>query len=274
MEMTFNQYIQNPLGKENAVFSNRNMYKELYINKLDKLLVREAGKTTYKIYMDKGSNKYYVYFKIPSETLKDFYYDIVIEFYSENKASLLSRSLTDYKVKFYSNDPSFVFTFAFAFNKQNLIVDDLKSKLPSKCLKERAVEKNPKSLVGYVKTIYFAYLLMNRYNLFNKITYEVTGFKYMKSGLLDQIMDAQKKIDLRIEGEEELKKKERIEKAKRHPSRTTGMMNHSNNKEPSSSYIKDTPITKVAKAVGISKSMKATTRTHTVRSTRRTRKTF
>ena len=44
MEMTYDQYIQNPMGTANAVMSNRNMYRELYMNKLAKIMVREMGK--------------------------------------------------------------------------------------------------------------------------------------------------------------------------------------------------------------------------------------
>ena len=47
MDMTFDDYIQNPMGRENAVISNRNMYRDLYKAKLDKILVRENGKIEY-----------------------------------------------------------------------------------------------------------------------------------------------------------------------------------------------------------------------------------
>ena len=36
MDMTFHDYIQNPMGRENAVISNRVMYRNLYQEKLDK----------------------------------------------------------------------------------------------------------------------------------------------------------------------------------------------------------------------------------------------
>ena len=72
MEMSYDQYIQNPMGVANAVISNRNMYRELYMTKLDKLLVREMGKIHYTLY--KSKSKYYVYIKIPSEVIEQFYY--------------------------------------------------------------------------------------------------------------------------------------------------------------------------------------------------------
>ncbi len=48
MKMTFDQYINNPMGIKNAVFSAREMYKELYTKKLNVILVREVGKVLYK----------------------------------------------------------------------------------------------------------------------------------------------------------------------------------------------------------------------------------
>ena len=38
MEMSFQQYIDNPLGKRNAVFSQRDLFKNLYTEKFDKLM--------------------------------------------------------------------------------------------------------------------------------------------------------------------------------------------------------------------------------------------
>ena len=39
MEMTFDQYIQNPMGVANSVMSNREMYRNMYMMKLDSIMV-------------------------------------------------------------------------------------------------------------------------------------------------------------------------------------------------------------------------------------------
>lgn len=166
MKMTYDQYIQNPMGIANAVFSNRDMYRELYMNKLDKILVREMGKIDYTLY--KSKNKYYVYIKIPSEVIEKFYYDVVIEFSEPEDKSLMDSTLKNYNVKFYSNDPSFVYTFAHAFIKNKLFIEELKDVMSPEAIKKVAVEKNPSNQVGYVKSIYFAYLILKRENVFNK----------------------------------------------------------------------------------------------------------
>ena len=97
MEMTYDQYIQNPMGIANAVISNRGVYRELYRVRLDKILVRELGKIDYTLY--KSKNKYYVHIKIPSEVIEKFYYDVVIEFSEPKNKSLIDATLKNYNVK-------------------------------------------------------------------------------------------------------------------------------------------------------------------------------
>lgn len=166
MEMTYDQYIQNPMGVANAVISNRNMYRSLYMTKLDKILVREMGKIDYTLY--KSGKKYYVYIKIPSEVIEKFYYDVVIEFSEPKDKSLIDTTLKNYNVRFYSNDPSFVYTFAHAFIKNKMFIDELKPVMSKEAIQKVAVEKNPSNQVGYVKSLYFAYLYLRRENVFNK----------------------------------------------------------------------------------------------------------
>ena len=166
MEMTYDQYIQNPMGIANAVISNRNMYRELYMSKLDKILVRELGHIDYTLY--KSKNKYYAHIKIPSEVIEKFYYDVVVEFIPPKDKKLMDSSLSHYTVKFYSNDPSFVFTFAHAFIKNDMFIKELKDVMSKEAIKKVAQEKNPSNQVGYVKSLYFAYLIFKKENIFDK----------------------------------------------------------------------------------------------------------
>ena len=208
MPMTFDEYIQNPMGKKNAVYSNREIYRTMYKEKLDKILLRENGTIKYSLYVDKRKDTYYCHLKIPSEVIEKFYYDVVIMMYPDGSMSAL-KSLEKYNVKFYSNDPSFVFTFAHAMKVNDMFIDDLKSKMSKKALRTEAKEKNPQNEVGYVKSIFFAYLTMRRYGLFNKIKYE-TAPAYSKVFILPEIDDADKKIQARQNAvNERNKKKER-----------------------------------------------------------------
>ena len=191
MEITFNDYIQNPMGKDNAVISNRSMYARMYQTKLDKILVREAGKIDIKAF--KSKSKYICYIKIPSEIVPKFYYDTVIEFNPPEGISL-DGSLKNYNVKFYSNDPSFVYTFAHAFIENDIFIKWLTDKMSKEAVKKVAVQKNPQNQVGYVKSLYFAYLIMNKRGYFSKTRYTDP---YTQESLKKEIEDADKKLQER-----------------------------------------------------------------------------
>ena len=206
--MTYDQYIQNPMGVKNAVISNREMYRTMYTDKLNKILVRESGKVVYYLY--KSNKKYYAYIKVPSEVVPKFYYDVIIEFSEpDGGAKISDRTLRNYNVRFYSNDPSFVFTFAHAFIKNKIFLDTYKDKMSQLAIEQNPDEKNPTNQVGYVKSLYFAYLIMNQRGLFNKILYVE---KYSERNLKSMVMNADEKISRRQEEGENLRKKNRKNK--------------------------------------------------------------
>ena len=196
--MTFDEYINNPMGQKSAVISNREMYRKMYTDKFNKVMVREVGKIDYHLY--KGKSKYYCYLRVPSEVVPNFYYDVVIEF-SEPKGmkKITDASLTKYDVKFFSNDPSFNYTFAHAFKKNKLTIKDLESKMSKEALMKPAREKNPQDTIGYVKTLYFAYIVMNEKGLFVPSLYHNNGKKYNKKFLLQKISNTEDKLQERSE---------------------------------------------------------------------------
>ena len=205
MKMTYDQYIVNPMGIKNSVYSNRELYRNMYKEKLNKVLLREVGRVKYKLYKSKKSDEYLIYMKVPSEVIKDFYYDVLVKFYSDDKANLSSRTLKDYKVKFFSNDPSFVFTFAHAMVKNDMFLTELKSKMSKEALSELGKTRNPKDEIGYVKSLYFCYLIMKDYNLFEKIKYENEETLDIKK-ILSEVEHSDKKIADRQEAQDKLTK--------------------------------------------------------------------
>lgn len=213
MKMTYDQYIANPMGIKNAVFSNKEMYRNLYVEKLDKILLREVGKVKYTLLTD--DTDFYIYMKVPSEIVPEFYYDTVIQFYTDDPKIKAERNLKNYYVKFYSNDPSFVFTFAHAMLTNQMFIKDLVPRMSKQAIQKVATEKNPNNQVGYVKSIYFTYLLSKNYGLFNKILFKSEGEKYSRKKILSMVMHADEKVQLRIEAGNDIAKKKRTEKEKK-----------------------------------------------------------
>lgn len=205
MDITFDDYIKNPMGKGAANNANKDMYKQFYSSELDKLLLKEGGKISYNLYINR--DMYYIHFRIPDAKLDKFYYDVVIEFYTKDNALKVTRDLNKYCVNFFSNDPSFTFTWCYAFNKEDLIIDDLKSKCSRLALTKAPDIRNPNYEVGYNKFLYYAYLLIRLYGLFDKTKFETVAKPY--STLKAAIVNAQDIPQLRKDEAEKQKKRDK-----------------------------------------------------------------
>ena len=210
MNMTFDQYIANPIGKPNAILSNavRETIRIDYTNRFNNILLRESGKIIFYLYKTKN-NQFYAHIKIPSEVVSNFYYDTVIKFTASANVKDSGRSLDLYSVQFYSNDPAFVFTYAHTFMTNGLFIKELIPKMSKLAVKEKAREKNPLDINGYVKSIYFAYLFMKQRGLFHTIQF-ATAEDFTIDKLLSRIEDADTKIRKREEEGLKVSKKKKI----------------------------------------------------------------
>lgn len=214
MEMTFGDYIKNPMGKNNAVLNAtaREAMRTNYLNKFNALMVREHGVFKYTLFKDESNNAFYAWIKIPSETIKGFYYDTVIKFFTNEDVKEAGQNLLKYNIKFYSNDPSFVYTYAYVFSHNGLLIDELRGKMSSKALNTAAKEKNPYNQVGYVKSIYFAYLFFNNRGLFSTAKFSAEAIDIDLNYLNKNITNADRMVEMREEVQKKLdkdKKKER-----------------------------------------------------------------
>lgn len=249
MKFIFDKYIDNPSGTA-SVITNRNMYKQMYQQKFDTVLMRENGNIKFELYVGNDNvDSHYIYLKIPSEVVPNFYYDVVIQLYTTDNKQKNNMSLRSYFVKFYSNDPAFVYTFAHSFIKNKLFIQDLEPKMSKEAIKNVARIKNPKDEVWYVKSLYFAYLAMEKYSLFNRVKFNVNTQKYDKKKLLNKIMQAESKIALRKSEEakiKEEKQKEVINKNKQH--KNTGTLLNNN--------MKISTVSKVTKTSKVSNTTK------------------
>ena len=161
--MLMKDFLNNPLGK----FSTAGARRSDIIFNLEyrfKMILGVVGnKINYKVLKDNESN-YYFYFKIPSEKYLGFFYDVVIKFF-KNESSR-NNLLSTYSVNVFSNSPNFLFTYAYVYNNENIIIDFLKTKVSSKALNEPPKIKNPKEEFGFEKSIYFAFLYIKWNELF------------------------------------------------------------------------------------------------------------
>ena len=162
LKLTFEEYIKSPAGKGASMNPARDSTEAFYQTKYDALVARD-GLVKYKIY--KTPTAYYIHFLIPSNSTKGFTYDTVVELRQPEEGT---GAIKNYHVRFYSNDPDFNFTHAHAYLTHGLIIPEFQGKLSILVKSMKAHTRNPDNTVGYVQSIYFAYLTMKKNNLFDK----------------------------------------------------------------------------------------------------------
>lgn len=193
MKITLENYIKNPSGGRAHVAQQNEIAKAQYQDKFDKMMLRVAGHISYVLYKTRNGKRYVLYIRIPSETDKGLYYDVVLDFYTDDDVAVRTTNLKDYYVRFFANDPNFMFTYANVFYKDNLLVNELKTKFKPIVYKQKPGVTNPNKIVGYVKSIYFAYLFYKSRGLDNKIMWQ-DALPFRPTELSKLVMSGEQKL--------------------------------------------------------------------------------
>jgi len=189
--ITMNRLLQNPTGPYSAYFARR----DLTINDLTRRflsLIKKHGDFKHEIFKDKDD--FYFYFKVPSETQEKLFYDVVLQFYPAVESAKSDFTLNNYGVKMFSNAPNFLFTYAYTYNKDDLLIDFLKKKISDKALDEPPNVRNPIQSYGFEKSVYFSLLFLknSRYNIKSVIMSKAK--KINKSDLLKAVDSTDEKL--------------------------------------------------------------------------------
>lgn len=161
--MNIQQYLENPMGKGDASVMNRKLIKDsmtmkfhTYFDKKGKLIKIHSYVTV--------NGEYYIHLVLPTETERDNTYDVVFHFYDPEKKFLSSKSIRDYEVQMFSNDPSFGYTFAYVYNKNGMMIEPLATKIGRDFLTRPPVVRNRFETVNYNKYIFYGalYLMENQ----------------------------------------------------------------------------------------------------------------
>ena len=157
--MSISQMVSNPTGKYSAFVASRARIKA----QLDTIFIqnlRKYRKQFYAVpYVDEITKNIIFYVAVPSEefAINRIRWDCVVEIEYD-----ASKSLDNRNAKFFSNSPSFIFTYAYVFNQENLLPNFIKVKMPTECLTQPPVIRNPIESRGFDKILYQAlkYLLI------------------------------------------------------------------------------------------------------------------
>jgi len=149
---TLKNFIENPNGAGSTALGNKKLLRDDLNRRYLKLTQKK--KITVDIYRDK--EEYYFHFKIPSETERSNTYDVVLYFTMGDDKLKYDNFINNYYVLFFSNCPSFIYTFAYAYNMYELLIPHLKNKYDHIVLNQNPIIRNPGEIINYDKSIYFA----------------------------------------------------------------------------------------------------------------------
>lgn len=162
--MNIQQYLDNPMGKGDASMMNRKLIKDSMTMKFHKYYDKKGKLIKIHSFVT-ATGEYYIHLVLPTESERDNTYDVVFHFYDPEKKFVSSKSIRDYEVQMFSNDPSFGYTFAYVYHKNGLMIDQLVTKIGRDFITRPPVVRNRFEIVNYNKYIFYGalYLLENHY---------------------------------------------------------------------------------------------------------------
>lgn len=148
---TVKEFYTNPSGI-GITANNIGMVKREFIRRYD-AVTKSAGKKVHTtIYME-NENSFYFHMLIPSDMNANTY-DVVLHVFDNFNTG--SGNLKDWNINFFSNCPSFVFTYAVAYNESGLLIPFLTKRFDNKVLHLLPEVKNPDLTLGWDKSIFYA----------------------------------------------------------------------------------------------------------------------
>lgn len=155
---TLSNFVNNPLGKGTSVLPNR----ELIVNdfkRRKKIMEGEGKKFDVTVYKNDVTGVYHFHVLVPSETKRKNNYDVVIELSPPEKNGAFQKiALDKYNARFFSNAPSFVFTYAHIMYNNDMGVKFLIKKYAKEVIQKAPEVRNPTGTILYEKSIMFAAL--------------------------------------------------------------------------------------------------------------------
>ena len=198
--MNINDYLKHPAGK-GAVIPGREMILDRYNYRYQ--VLNKNKHIDMKVYINK--NEVYYHLIIPSESeFKENTYDIVLKFKPRNQTDLDDKSYRQYDMEFFSNCPSFTYTYAYVAKLNGYLIPELMNKYEEIVLKNPPVSRNPGLLFSYEKSIYYACLYITSEKQFLTKMYAETHGKKLTKNILNEIRHMNQ-IEREVEREQRLK---------------------------------------------------------------------
>ena len=218
-EMTFQQFLQNPTGPYSSFFGKRENIKLDLELRFNKLLANAKDKEFPITVQYVNNGDCYFHIKTPSEQYANIFYDVVIQLTPKMEAAKTEGTFLNYNLLFFSNSPSFVYTYAFVSRKDKLLIPFLTNKIDNIALTTPPTVKNPIEIYGFEKSIYFA-LLYIKYKNYHVKTALLPAYKtkMLNKAVISSKCKDSKTIMIEYNAE---KKKEQLKKQTEKRQKTT-----------------------------------------------------
>lgn len=185
---TVNSFLTNPTGDNGTIATARKATLDVYKTKFNKLLKERKA----KVKIIESNKRLFFLLTIPSESFEEMTYEVIIEFLNWNSDT---GSLNNLNIAFFSNAPSFTFTYAHVFDKFGILIEDFKSKYEKEIFTNVPVTRNPDYRTFYEKSITFALLYIQEHNLLNPAEYKINLEKLPFTKFKELVSTSQEKIN-------------------------------------------------------------------------------
>lgn len=239
--MNIREYMKNPAGK-GAVIPGKEALLDIFNRRYGTL--NKTKPIDFKIYVDREIIYYHVLITTEA-TDRDNTYDVILRFAPTSHADINDKSIKNYEIRFFSNCPSFTYTYAYVAKLNGILVDELSNKYSQTVLKFPPVSRNPGLIFNYEKSTYFAckFLLESR-ELLNKSYINAKGIKFTKNIFkvirTDSVIEEEiKRSRNKAKENAKIQKREKNQNNINKGSRITSYGNSKNTvKKPAVNYIK------------------------------------
>jgi hypothetical protein len=150
---TLEDFLRSPFHKTQVHHAKNKEYDDKYNKFLIDNKIVVAGMTVVE-------NSYFIHIKIPSESRskdgQEYSYDVIIRFFTTDPEVMNEKHLRNYHIQFFSNSPSFMYQYAYLYNKEGFLIQALYSKLDADYIDKAPEKTNAEMKLSYDKSIYFA----------------------------------------------------------------------------------------------------------------------
>lgn len=240
--MNIQSYLKNPMGEGSSVL----MLKQAQVNLDDQFASLSGGIRL--VWYSIGSKYLIAHLKIPSHSVVEMNYDVLVEFdidTLDQNASVINTA----QARVFSNCPSFIYTYAKVFDEQGNLIPWTKSLYQKDIFKKDPNKRNPAKLVGYERSLYlaFKYILQAGRNYKKKILLADHKVKRQKD-ILQHLRSHDEILQEYDRRKDQQERREKKEEKKKEPKAVSAPPKHSpNNSRSSKTTSKTSTIRKSTK---------------------------